>query len=199
MTTLKACAWARTILREGEFVVIDTETTGLDDEAKIVSIAVVGEQGNTLYYSLINPGVPIPPDSTAIHGITDHMVADAPTFAQAWSSIRAALRCRRWLIYNWNYDYARIHYECQRYGLLVPVEGHGEEDFIARCIMERYAEFHGAWSDYHESYKWQKLRVAAERCGVDISNHHALSDALAAWGVLRYMALSEDRTEGDQS
>ncbi|MCK9462298.1 MAG: 3'-5' exonuclease [Proteobacteria bacterium] len=64
----------------------DTETTGLDPiEDRIVQIGGVflrrGELVGPRRSSLVNPGVPIPPDVTAIHGITDADVADAESFA----------------------------------------------------------------------------------------------------------------------
>jgi len=66
-------------------VVLDTETTGLDSSTdKIIELALVkfeysrssGEVGRVLgvYDGLEDPGVPIPPESTAVHGITDAMV-----------------------------------------------------------------------------------------------------------------------------
>lgn len=67
---------------EGRFIAIDLETTGLDPRRdRIVSLAAVpfqrGEPQAALT-TLVNPGQPIPPSSTAIHGIDDGMVADAP-------------------------------------------------------------------------------------------------------------------------
>ncbi len=76
-----------TDLARMDAVVIDTETTGLDVmQVRIVQISGVRfSNGRVLtdqtFDSLVNPGVPIPPASTAIHGITDAMVADAPPFA----------------------------------------------------------------------------------------------------------------------
>jgi DNA polymerase-3 subunit epsilon len=66
--------------------IVDTETTGTDPVVdKVIELAVVvleychatGVVGRVLgsYDGLEDPGVPIPPSSTAIHGITDAMVA----------------------------------------------------------------------------------------------------------------------------
>ena len=59
-------------------VVFDLETTGLEADCKIVQIAII--RGERIFQSLVNPGRPIPPESTAIHRITDEDVADAPIF-----------------------------------------------------------------------------------------------------------------------
>jgi DNA polymerase-3 subunit epsilon len=67
-------------------VVFDLEATGLNKRAdRIVSIALVryepGGGAQQVNY-LLNPGIPIPEETTAIHGITDADVKDAPTFAE---------------------------------------------------------------------------------------------------------------------
>ena len=67
-------------------IVIDTETTSLDAaKARIVQVAAVrvcngGVEPRPLFESLVNPGEPIPLSASTIHGITDAMVAGAPTF-----------------------------------------------------------------------------------------------------------------------
>ena len=76
----------QTALRDLTFVVFDSETTGLDpvsDEVvqlgavRVVNGKIVqGEVFNTL----VNPGRPIPPGSTAVHQVSDAMVLDAPRF-----------------------------------------------------------------------------------------------------------------------
>jgi DNA polymerase III epsilon subunit-like protein len=70
-------------LRTAGFVAIDVETTGLDPARDaIVSVAVipfVGGAAQAGYVTLVNPGRPIPPSSTRIHGIHDADVVDAPS------------------------------------------------------------------------------------------------------------------------
>lgn len=68
----------------------DTETTGVkSDTDRIIEIAAYDPVQDRSYVSFINPGMPIPPDSTAIHNITDEMVSDAPNFAQVGSEFAA--------------------------------------------------------------------------------------------------------------
>lgn len=86
----KACvhmdvkARLKTPIDQCRFVVLDTETTGLEAYAhdEIISIGLVELQGleasGRQFQSLVNPGRSIPATSTVIHGLTDADVRDAP-------------------------------------------------------------------------------------------------------------------------
>lgn len=71
---------------------IDLETTGVSLSAdRIVEIAMVKilpDGSRQVKRKLINPEMPIPKESSEIHGITDDMVSDAPTFKQAGNEIK---------------------------------------------------------------------------------------------------------------
>ena len=76
------------------FVAIDVETTGLDSDptARVVELAAVRFVGGVVvdgYSTRINPGIPIPAEAIAIHGITDEDVRAAPSFADVWPSVVA--------------------------------------------------------------------------------------------------------------
>lgn len=77
-----------TLLAELPVAVLDTETTGLDCERDaVLSVGAVRCHGGRVYRSavldlLTNPGRRIPARSTAVHGITDAMVADRPPIAE---------------------------------------------------------------------------------------------------------------------
>lgn len=90
---------AQRLLRDG-FVVLDTETTGLDEAAQIVSIAIIDHTGQVLLDTLVRPTISIPDDVVAIHGITDEMVVDAPTMAHLYDEVRRLLSGRTVVIYN---------------------------------------------------------------------------------------------------
>ena len=77
-----------TLLSELPAVALDTETTGLDpNNDRVISIGAVRLHGARLYRSqtlnmLVNPGRSIPNRTIAIHGISNAMVSDAPSFDQ---------------------------------------------------------------------------------------------------------------------
>ena len=75
--------------------ILDLETTGVNISTdRIVEIAIVRIQPDgtrQVKRKLINPEMPIPQASSSVHGITDEMVQNAPTFRQAANEIRQFL------------------------------------------------------------------------------------------------------------
>jgi DNA polymerase-3 subunit epsilon len=71
---------------------IDLETTGVNlSTDRIVEIAIVKilpDQSRQSKRKILNPEIPIPKASSDVHGITDDMVKDAPTFKQAANEIK---------------------------------------------------------------------------------------------------------------
>lgn len=68
-------------------IYFDTETTGIKmDRDRIIEIAAYDPVRDETFVSFVNPGVAIPPEATAIHHITDDMVADAPSFKEVGES-----------------------------------------------------------------------------------------------------------------
>lgn len=165
-------------------VYLDTETTGLGDRDQIVSIAVVDTDGTVLLDTLIRPTIRIPESATAIHGITDAMVADAPKFGEIMPQLARIAWERQMVIYNADYDTRMIAQSTpQSMGQL----GYRRPP---ACAMLLYARYFGDWNDYHGSYRWQKLSAAAYQCGLTFngSAHGALADADMTRQIVEYMA-----------
>jgi DNA polymerase III subunit epsilon len=103
-------------------LVLDTETTGLDvARDRVISIGGLRLVGGRMYRAtsfdrLVNPGSPIPPRSTAIHGITDAMVADAPPFAEVYAALEALMAGTVVVGHQIAFDLAMLRAECARNG-----------------------------------------------------------------------------------
>lgn len=101
----------------------DTETTGVKhDRDHIIEIAAYDPEQDRTFESLINPGVPIPPDSTAIHNITDSMVADKPTFSEVGAQFAAFCEGEVVLVAHNNdsFDQLFLQSSFARHGLSLP-------------------------------------------------------------------------------
>ncbi|WP_127104520.1 3'-5' exonuclease [Pararhodobacter zhoushanensis] len=89
LSKARTAAVADTRLEDLTVVVFDTETTGLNPAGDaIVQIAAVrlvnGRRVESeVFDTLVDPGRPIPPSSTDVHGITDSMVVGAPDVIEA--------------------------------------------------------------------------------------------------------------------
>lgn len=71
-------------------IYFDTETTGVDiRNDRIIELAGYDPISKQSFVSLIHPGRPIPKEATAIHGITDNMVAGERDFGAVWSEFVA--------------------------------------------------------------------------------------------------------------
>lgn len=109
-------------------IFFDLETTGADvTTARIVQIAAIKllpDGSKVKRKTLINPGVKIPAEATEIHGITDEMVANAPTFASIAPKLFSFFSEGDLAGYNSNeYDIPVLQEEFVRCGLDFPAHG----------------------------------------------------------------------------
>jgi DNA polymerase-3 subunit epsilon len=167
---------------------IDTETTGMRLDDQIVELAVVDHEGRVVFQSLVKPTMPIPPKATAVHGITDEMVADAPTFAEIHETVKALLQDRLVVFYNAEYDMRILRQTGRAHGL-----EHQGPDVEWWCAMLLYAEHRGEWDEYHGNYRWHKLGAAAKACGIAVPAdlHRAAADAELTRRLVVWMAGQE--------
>jgi DNA polymerase-3 subunit epsilon len=91
-------------------IILDTETTGLSpgDGHRLVEIGCLElinliPTGRT-YQQYINPERDIPPEATAIHGITNDFLSDKPVFSEVAEEFLAFIGESRLVIHNANFD-----------------------------------------------------------------------------------------------
>lgn len=109
-------------------VFMDLETTGLNLALdRIVEVALLKVQvdgSRVIKRKLINPGMAIPAEATAVHGITNEMVANAPSFKDLANEIRQFLEGCDLGGYNSNkFDWPLLVEEFLRIGLDLNMEG----------------------------------------------------------------------------
>jgi DNA polymerase-3 subunit epsilon len=180
------------LVKRNNFVILDTETTGLDWQSQICQIAIIDYAGHSLVDTLVKPTIPIPADATDIHGITDEMVVAAPTFDQVWPSVLAAVKDRDLVVYNLSYDINRLVSSLQPYGLS-PLGVLMTPGCHMVCAMITYAEHWGEWDRQHRSYRWQSLSVACQQQSITIQEvHRALGDCQLTLALVRKVCAEVD-------
>jgi DNA polymerase-3 subunit epsilon len=106
---------------EQVYVVVDVETTGGSGEQhRITELAAVKVRDGQIidrFQTLINPQRPIPPKITRLTGITEEMVADAPSFAEVADPFASFMGDAIFAAHNVNFDYGFISREYARLGL----------------------------------------------------------------------------------
>ncbi len=113
-------------LRRQVFVAFDTETTGLwAPFHRLVELAGIrfrlGSPETVNFHSLVNPDRPMPEEVIAVHGITDNMVADAPTARPVLEQFMEFCGNESLLVaHNAMFDVSFISCELDRSGLVCP-------------------------------------------------------------------------------
>ena len=95
-------SWARSRLRRKDAVILDTETTDLFGH--VVQVSVIDLAGQVLLSTLVRPNAKISPAATAVHGICDQDLQDAPSLEAVAAQLLEATRDRQLLAYNAPYD-----------------------------------------------------------------------------------------------
>lgn len=168
-------------------LVLDTETTGLNVQAdRIVSVGAVRLHGRRIYRGvcldrLVDPGMAIPPRSTAIHGITDAMVADAGPFPDLFPTLRQHLDGVVLVGHNIPFDIAMLRRECRLAGLDWPAPVFLDTLTLAAMLDTDLPNLN--------------LEQLAETYGVDVHGRHtALGDCLVTAEIYaRMLARLDER------
>lgn len=160
-------------LNDLEYVVFDTETTGLrlSEGDKVISISGVrirrGRiQNADIFNTLVNPGRSIPPESTRFHHIEDHMVADAPCISQVYPQFVEFVGDSILVAHNAAFDKKCLELAAAEAGL----------PMIDNSILDTLFLSYGI----HEGTEGHSLDSMSERMGITIEGRHtSLGDARA--------------------
>jgi DNA polymerase-3 subunit epsilon len=174
-------------LDEVPFAVVDVETTGGASWRghRITDISIVEVRGGAIvdeYESLVNPGRRVPPMITALTGITDAMVADAPYFEHIAEEVERRLRGRVFVAHNATFDWGFVTAELLRCS--------GDAPDVPRMCTVRMCR------RLVPALRRRNLDEVTRHFGVSIhARHRAHGDALATARVLLRL-LDEARGRG---
>ena len=162
-----------------EYVVFDTETTGLDAEScEIIEIGAVKIKNGIIveqFQTLIKPKMPIPLEATEINNITNKMVENAPSGDVAIRDFYRWTRGSTLVGYNLPFDLKFIQNAIKKEGL--SFDNPGVDALVLaknKLILKRY-----------------KLSDVVKRLEITLDNaHRALADAIATAEV--FLILMKD-------
>jgi DNA polymerase-3 subunit epsilon len=168
--------------------VLDVETTSTDPyEARVVQVALAlvygdGSVAKTSWTTLVDPGVTIPAEATAVHGITNETASQRgmrPEMALVELVVRLnQLYVAEWplVIYNAPYDWRVVLEEAKRYDLVVA----GTPSIVDPLLLDRVLDKYRKGS--------RKLADVAIHYGLTVQGaHDARGDAIASAGIVREM------------
>jgi DNA polymerase-3 subunit epsilon len=164
-------------------VAIDTETTGLLPDARIVEIGLVRidpDGAGSIMTALVDPGVPIPPAATAIHGIGDDGVRGCPPWRDVYHDVIDFLADGDLCGFNLvGFDLGVLWLECRAAGLDF------DRIFADRHVIDPMIIYH-FYHAYQGRGRGRRNLAAAVRTylGREHRGHSAEADACAALEVL---------------
>lgn len=171
-------------IRKGSF---DTESTGPNPvEDRIITAALVvrgSGRADKVMSWLINPGVPIPAEATAVHGIDDAKAAEGADPKEALDDIAGTLASALQygmpvVAFNLSFDWSILHYELLRNGLPTMADrlpALRSLPLVDSHVIDKQVD------KYVKGTGMRKLKPTAERYGVELEDWHtAEADALAA-------------------
>lgn len=161
----------REIVARGHWLSLDTETTGIDESAEVIEVALVFPTGEVLFESLVRPLGPVSEEARAVHGITDEELSAAPTWPEVYARLVPLIGDRELVAWNAAFDRRVMRRSSSLHGLTFP-------ELPWHCAMDAGVPIWGEYSEDHDSFRWVSLDWACLMEGVhlDARHHRAAGD-----------------------
>jgi len=178
---------AETRFDNASFVVFDLETTGAKaPPCRITEIGACMIKGGAIvdeFHSLVNPGMPIPEFITALTGISDEMVRDAPDFGSVAGGFLDFIGDSVLVAHNAFFDMSFLNHEI---GLVY--EGYRVWNHSI-CTVQMARKLLPQIENH-------KLNTVASHYAIDLKNHHRAGDDARATAEIFLNLIIELRSRG---
>lgn len=162
------------------FVCVDCESTGLDPKRdSIIEVGAIRftlEEELARYSSLVDPGLPIPPESQKIHRISDEMVTGQPKIATLLEPLLAFIGDAVLIGHNIGFDIALIANAAKKHGIQCHIDALRSIDTL------RLARLYGESPTNSLEGLRKHFRIGQER------PHRALDDAYVNMEVFKRLS-----------
>ena len=178
-------------LSDSVFVIVDLETTGGSPvDAGITEIGAVKVRGGEVigeFQTLVNPGEPIPPFITALTGISDSTVAEAPSLAGVYPSFLEFITGATLVAHNASYDVGFLKGAAAKLGHVWPEPRVVDTVRMARAALENGEVVNRKLQTLAAHFKApvSPTHRALDDARATVHVFHALLERLAGAGVTR--------------
>lgn len=120
--------WAEAVRKMPNLIFLVLDTTGVERDADILRVVVMGRDGGTELDTIVRPGRHNRPN-TPYTGLSQQDIDTAPTLKEAWGEILSVLEGKFVLSYGLDFVQERLHENADAYGL-------SRVQLIGECLME---------------------------------------------------------------
>lgn len=160
------------------YIVIDTETTGISEQDEILQISIIDENGSTLLNEYCRPEhITEWPEAEKVHGISYKDVKNKPTLKELLPKISSIINSYD-VIAGYNVEFDLNFVKRQNPNI----------DWTTKRtydVMKAFAPIYGEFNEKYGTYKFKSLSVCAKYYGYEFHAHNSLEDCRATLHCLK--------------
>lgn len=169
-------------LNNTDYLILDTETTGLQKDDEVIELAIIDFTGKEIYHSMYEPQKDVHWAASKVSKLTKKKLIGSPKFMDEWSRIVELIDNKKLIAHNATFDYQLIKQTLERYDL---DKNDADKIFVGYIDSMDLAKKYISSSNY-------KLETLCEKLGIeDEQKHRATYDCLMVLEMLRALEQSE--------
>ena len=169
-------------LNYSDYLIIDTETTGLQEDDEVVELAILDFYGNELYHSLYEPHKEVFWAAAKKTGLTKRKLLGYPKFVDEWNKVVEIVSGKNLIAHNAEFDCRLIMQTLDRYGL---------NKFEGKAIFSGCIDSMELAKKYVRSSSYSLENLCKKFGIIDEQKHRATYDCLMLLKFLRALETSK--------